>query len=211
MRLAYSSLVSSASATLVTTDGKAAGEYTLPWFCIQQLLDAIHRLPLPKSVDTKGKGKTREVDSRATEEQYFKLCLTLISTVSSLHLSLMTRTLDEIKTLILSCPPDLDALQGGKENNGPAPKQREVLLEALFNEIVEKVGDREKEAALRWWYSNKGQMISDGRPLDETFVAGWMSNLKSRWLSFGGNSSGDESTRQESVTGTGSAGQISRL
>ena len=34
-------------------------------------------------------------------------------------------------------------------------------LEALFSEILEKIGDREKEAAIKWWYTYRPIPISN--------------------------------------------------
>ena len=34
-------------------------------------------------------------------------------------------------------------------------------MEALFSEILEKIGDREKEAAMKWWYTYRPILISN--------------------------------------------------
>ena len=40
-----------------------------------------------------------------------------------------------------------------------AYERRKELLEALFSELLEKTGDREKEAAVRWWYQNRDLLV----------------------------------------------------
>ena len=44
-----------------------------------------------------------------------------------------------------------EAVQGSKAK----------LLEALFSELLQKTGDREKEAAMRWWYKYRPDLVSE--------------------------------------------------
>jgi len=37
--------------------------------------------------------------------------------------------------------------------------KRKELVEELFKEILERVGDREKEFVLRWWYEVREEMV----------------------------------------------------
>jgi len=40
--------------------------------------------------------------------------------------------------------------------------RRKELVEELFKEILEKVGDREKEAVMRWWYNVRAELLGNG-------------------------------------------------
>ncbi|KAG2065595.1 hypothetical protein BDR04DRAFT_1108247 [Suillus decipiens] len=68
-------------------------------------------------------------------ERNHRLHLTLISCVPSVPLALLPRLLDSIRSF-------MDAAQDEK---------RQELVDALFAEIKERVGDREKEYMIRWW------------------------------------------------------------
>jgi hypothetical protein len=70
----------------------------------------------------------------------------------------MIRVLDEIRNIIV---------------NVGEPREKKELTDELFAEILENVGDREKEASMRWWYTNRLSLaqtndfvISGGRKLD---------------------------------------------
>ena len=92
--------------------------------------------------------------------QLHRLRLTLISTVPSLPLPLMIRAMDEIRKNIV------EVLEQG---------ERKELIDALFGEILENVGDREKEASMRWWYTNRlslgGQTEDIGRMEAGTMIS----------------------------------------
>ena len=56
-------------------------------------------------------------------------------------------------------------------------------MEALFAEFLEGVGDREKEAAIRWWYQHRPMLISGGAEKGEeegtgTVVGSWIKGVK---------------------------------
>lgn len=65
-----------------------------------------------------------------------RLHLALISSVPSLSLALLPQALSEVKDIIDGTPDDAI---------------RKELMEALFQEIVENIGDMEKEFAVHWW------------------------------------------------------------
>ncbi|KAJ6619556.1 hypothetical protein B0H10DRAFT_2163956 [Mycena sp. CBHHK59/15] len=138
LRLAFSSLVRSASAS--ASSPSAAGglvddTYTLAWYCVDALLDAIHGL------SSQDRGRTPStVDGRL-----HRLHLTLISVVPSLPLKLLPPVLQEIRT-ILSTHGSAQSDSGGKVGE---------LADAIFVEISDRVGDREKEYVMRWWYDNQ--------------------------------------------------------
>jgi len=73
------------------------------------------------------------------------LHLTLISALSSLPLPLLSRTLETIRSIILSLP-DWD-------------EKRKELIEELFKEILERVGDKEKEVVMRWWCEVREELV----------------------------------------------------
>ncbi|KAG1749199.1 hypothetical protein EDB19DRAFT_1681290 [Suillus lakei] len=98
--------------------------------------------------------------SEQNEEREHRLHLTLVSCVSSVPLALLPRLLDPIRSFI-------DAAHG--------EQKRQELIDALFAEIKECVGDREKEYIIRWWgeqrmkWAHTGpgrEEIQGGRDLD---------------------------------------------
>ncbi|KLO17280.1 hypothetical protein SCHPADRAFT_994449 [Schizopora paradoxa] len=72
-------------------------------------------------------------------EELERLHLTLISLTSNISVTLLGRILDEVGKVI----------EGEK-----VPRRKKILIDALYEELVEKFGDMEKEAALKWWYKN---------------------------------------------------------
>lgn len=118
------------------------------------LLDAIHTLTLAVR-DSKGKGKARD---QQTTDRLHRLHLMLIATVSSLPLSLMLLALDEIRILMTAYAPD-DS--GADTSAGEGALQKAELLAALFSELIEKTGDREKEAAIHWWYKYRSTLVPE--------------------------------------------------
>ncbi|KAG2113665.1 hypothetical protein BD769DRAFT_1490433 [Suillus cothurnatus] len=70
------------------------------------------------------------------DERKHRLQLTLISCVPSVPLALLPRLLDPIRSF-------MDAAQDEKD--------RQELIDALFEEIKVRVGDKEKEYMIRWW------------------------------------------------------------
>jgi len=45
-------------------------------------------------------------------------------------------------------------------------RRKKELLEALFSEILEKIGDCEKEAAMKWWYTYRPVLVSESGHVD---------------------------------------------
>ncbi|KAI0320160.1 hypothetical protein OF83DRAFT_656818 [Amylostereum chailletii] len=83
------------------------------------------------------------VSSIITEEEAqrrHRLHLTLVSTLSALPIALLPSTLDMILAAISSLSDD---------------EERMELVEAVFTEILERVGDREKEYTMRWWVDHE--------------------------------------------------------
>jgi hypothetical protein len=121
--------VHSATATANVADVSIPPDnrYALAWFCVDSLLGAIHNLSISES-------------ARSAEERLHRLHLTLISTVPSLPLTLLPRVLDNIRMIIT------------RHSDGERKKE---LIQALFDDIVEKVAEREKEFAMRWWHDNR--------------------------------------------------------
>lgn len=148
LRLAYSALVRSACVSAYAFDGPPDKTYSLAWYCVQLILDKLRDLTSPAH-DVKGKGKARDDVEDRSVERVHRLRLVLISMVSSLPLLLMSRVLEEIR-IMLTAQPDSEESAG----------RRKELVEALFSEFLEGVGDREKEAAIRWWYRHRPMLIS---------------------------------------------------
>ena len=180
LRLAYSTLVRSACVSAYEYDGLPDETYSLAWYCVQLILDKLRDLTSPAAHDVKGKGKAARDDVKVEDrsvERIHRLRLVLISMVSSLPLLLMSRVLEEIRIIILTQPADSD-------EESAAGRRRKELVEALFAEFLEGVGDREKEAAIRWWYQHRPMLIS-GREEEKgeeegtgTVVGSWMKGVK---------------------------------
>ncbi|KDR82333.1 hypothetical protein GALMADRAFT_58520 [Galerina marginata CBS 339.88] len=157
LRLAYSALVRSASVSAATTNGSPDDiMYTLAWYCVQLILDKIHELSSVLQ-GSKGQGKAQTNDEKSAERLH-RLHLMMISTISSLPLPLMLRALDETRLLITAYPSNDSGADKADEQGRKAE-----LVEALFSELLEKIGDREKEAAMRWWYKYRPALISEFR------------------------------------------------
>ncbi|KAH9927056.1 hypothetical protein B0H21DRAFT_826484 [Amylocystis lapponica] len=139
LRLAYAALVRSASALgqkRTAHGGSHPPGDTVAWFCVEKLLDAIRRA-----------SKERP----ATESQLHRLHLTLLATLPGLSLSLLPWVLDEVKTAVVGA-------RRVSSTSGDASQDEErriELVQALFKELAENVGDGEKEFVMRWWYDNR--------------------------------------------------------
>lgn len=187
LRLAYSALVRSASVSAFASNDRPDDSYTLAWYCVQLLLDTIHELS-PVAQDSKGKGKARIDDAQNTDRLY-RLQLVLISTISSLPLPLMLRALNQVRLLITEYPQDdSEAVASGEKG------RKAELLAALFNELLEKTGDREKEAAMRWWYEYRPILVADGR--QETFLS-WFKGQKGDGKESRVKDTGEEETQSD--------------
>ena len=67
----------------------------------------------------------------------------------------MMRVLEEILVVLKGFP---QIRTGGDDRDVTEAKRRKELIEALFGGLLEGVGDREKEAAIRWWYQHEGEL-----------------------------------------------------
>ena len=154
LRLAYAALVRSAGASLFTSSGAPDDMYTLAWYCVQLILDIINQLSSsqlqhPKSNANAHTEAEAEGDAKTTTtDRVHRLHLMLISTISSLPLPLMLRALEETRRLITAYPGDDDADGVGAVDAEEVTGKAE-LLEAMFNELLEKTGDRDKGTAMR--------------------------------------------------------------
>jgi hypothetical protein len=148
--MAYSALVRCAGASGLNVDTVPAETSSLAWYCIQLLLDNIHN----------------KEGNQMDEERLNRLLLTLISSIPSLPLVLMLQALEEIKSIITSLSP-LSKLSTSKISSslpnmeGLMKKKIEPseLAKALFNELIERVGYREKSAVMQWWYQNRSGLL----------------------------------------------------
>ena len=73
----------------------------------------------------------------------------------------MLHVLDKIRGIILkdAClqHPSHD-VEEDKRRRRVAREAKVELIGALSKEILERVGDGEKEAVMRWWYANLGRL-----------------------------------------------------
>ncbi|KAG6844469.1 hypothetical protein H0H87_006693 [Tephrocybe sp. NHM501043] len=144
LRLAYAALVRCASSSGTNSEARQLG-----WYCIDVILDVIRGL---LSEGAQGSG------GQDSQQRLHRLQLTLISTVSSLPLPLMIRTLEEIRNIITR-PRQSDSGVEMEEHVVEEERRRKELVDALFVEILEKVGDQEKEAAMRWWHIHRQSLL----------------------------------------------------
>lgn len=116
--------------------------------------DAFH------SGNEKGKQKAYPLDPDETappldQERLHRLRLMLISAVPSLPVVLMLQALEQIKTIIISTPPPNSH---SSSSSSDTQKRRGELVKNLFDEIVGLGGNKEKSAAMKWWYENKAAL-----------------------------------------------------
>ncbi|EIW81326.1 hypothetical protein CONPUDRAFT_144146 [Coniophora puteana RWD-64-598 SS2] len=78
-------------------------------------------------------------------ERVHRLHLALVSSIPSLPLRVLPRALDAIAGVIDGLPREA--------------YQRKELIDAVFDEIMERVGDREKEFALGWWGEQREKWV----------------------------------------------------
>ena len=146
--------------------------YTLAWYCVQLLVDTIRDIsPLFYTSLKKPEADNNTVKA---DDRTHRLTLMLISTISSLPMTIMLRTLDEIYIIIraYSYSPSRDdrGVDDSNKDDGGSQSERKgikkELLEALFTEILDKIGDCEKEAAMKWWYTYRPVLISESGDVD---------------------------------------------
>ena len=88
----------------------------------------------------------------------------------------MLRALDEVYIIIsansYSSPSrdgsgvdDGDSKEGSQQSERKRGRKKE-LLETLFSEVLEKIGDCEEEAAMTWWYTYRPVLISVSGDVD---------------------------------------------
>ncbi|KIJ59494.1 hypothetical protein HYDPIDRAFT_118489 [Hydnomerulius pinastri MD-312] len=110
---------------------------SLAWFCLDTLLSFC------------------QTPSSSTEdlERKHRLHLALISSLSSLPLILLPRALEAVR----------DIIESASFSNPESEAKRGELVDALFGEIMERIGDAEKEYAVRWWNEQRAGWAAAGR------------------------------------------------
>ncbi|KAJ6557285.1 hypothetical protein DFH09DRAFT_1317424 [Mycena vulgaris] len=147
LRLAFASLVRSACASAqspISGGDVTDGMYALAWYCIDALLATIHEFSL----------RDNDQNPSTVDDRLHRLHLTLVSVVPALPPNLLPRVLEEIRTILTT--------RGSAQSDSRETKE---LVDATFVEVSERVGDREKEYVMRWWYDNRS---SFSRAADET-------------------------------------------
>lgn len=105
----------------------------LAWFCIEQLLEAIRHISPSSSLTS-------------TESHLHRLHMVLMAAVSSVSLVLLPRVLEDIKAIIRTHAED------------SSKSCKNELIQSLFKNISENVGDAEKEYVMRWWQENRHEL-----------------------------------------------------
>jgi hypothetical protein len=85
---------------------------------------------------------TALLDTSSDAGQKHRLDLALISSVSSLPLALLPGALDKIQHVITNTRGD---------------GARREMVDALFREMMERVGDKEKSFVVQWWGENSSK------------------------------------------------------
>ena len=151
----------------------------------------------PADSDTTKAGATAAT-AADDDGRIHRLSLMLISTISSLPVTIMLRALDEVYHIITSAfsspSPSQDGGGGGggvvvdygnneegSQRSERRKRRKKELLEALFSEILEKIGDCEKEAAMKWWYTYRPVLISESGHVDNGEGLGMMHWFTKRW------------------------------
>jgi len=156
LKLAFSALVKSASAGATGNQNAESlldENDTLAWYCIESILDAVHR---------------QSPANDQSNERLHRLHLTLISAIPSLPLKLLPRALEEIKSIITRCNHDSERQSSSSSVVMSWTNKQNELVDALFDEILGKVGDREKEYVMQWWHDHRREFVHMG---EEVFVA----------------------------------------
>ena len=117
----------------------------------------------------------RSISSQRPSSDYLhRLHLTLIATLPSVSLVLLPRLLEVIHTIVL-------------EN--ATPERKGELVDTMFKEILENIGDQEKEFAMRWWYDHRDAL---GTEYKSSTTRDFANNLGAR----------SASTREQAGTST---------
>lgn len=106
-------------------------------YCIDLLSAAIAAACSPSSPSPSSSASPSPEHEDAGAHAH-RLRLTLISTLPALPLGTLEHALQVVLDAILS--PSV------------SPERRGELVEALFSEVLERVGDGEKEVVMRWWH-----------------------------------------------------------
>ncbi|KAG5220148.1 Peroxisomal biogenesis factor [Salix suchowensis] len=159
LRLAFSTVVRFASASVKATTTEeptsTAEKYGLTWYCIEALLNAIRDL---------SEERTRSQSLGAYDDHRHRLHLMIISTIPFLPLDLLPRVLDEIRAIIIQGRKRHFDLGSTPARLADREARRKELNQALLSEILEGVGDLEKDFVMRWWYDNRHILEDDIRP-----------------------------------------------
>jgi hypothetical protein len=135
LRLAFSSLVAGAgtSSDFREPDSQDNGGAALVWYCIDCLLSEI----------TARHSQDSTQDAAApSDEQYDRLVLMLVPLIAAIPPS---------PSLAPLLPKVLDAVENIMKSEGDE-KRRDVIVKAVYEEILRSVGDETREVVLRWWF-----------------------------------------------------------
>jgi hypothetical protein len=134
LRLAFSSLVAGAGAGSDFTEGDSQNKdgAALVWYCIDCLLSEI----------TAHHQQNSTQDAAPSTEQCGRLVLMLVSLIAAIPPSpslapLLPRVLDAVENIVKS----------ERDEN-----RREMVIKAVYEEILRSVGNETREGVLRWWF-----------------------------------------------------------
>lgn len=111
---------------LVRSADSISDDHVLARYTIQSINDAIRR----------------EQDSARLHRMH----MMLVASVSSVSLRMLPSVLEDIRGILITAVP---------ENSASQHALRQDLINALFTEIMENVGDQEKEYAMTWWHLHR--------------------------------------------------------
>ncbi|KAK1226251.1 hypothetical protein PQX77_010724 [Marasmius sp. AFHP31] len=150
--------------------------YTLAWYCISELVEAQKVLEAEmKSPGRAGVTVDENLAVARKEERLHRLRMAMMASLSAIPYVLLREYLAEVKRALSQAEAMgvQEETRKGKEKEqrveGEAgsllagddilfgakrPPKKEELVQALYLEAMERVGDREKELVMGWWYEN---------------------------------------------------------
>ncbi|KAI0056552.1 hypothetical protein BV25DRAFT_1920897 [Artomyces pyxidatus] len=137
--------LSSAQLSLAHAALVRASEPVLASYCVDLLVEEIDRV-LSASLSAPSSSRHVVLPSEEAGAHAQRLRLALMATLPSLPLTLLPRALAAMARVI---------------DDTQSERDRGKLMGALYREIVERVGDREREYVVRWWVD-----WTDGKTLE---------------------------------------------
>ncbi|KAL0069888.1 hypothetical protein AAF712_003158 [Marasmius tenuissimus] len=157
-------------------DSDQPEKYTLAWYCISELVEAQKVLEAEmKSPGRAGVTVDENLAVARKEERLHRLRMAMMASLSAIPYVLLREYLAEVKRALSQAEAmgaqeetrkgeekeqrvegEAGLLLAGDDilSGAKRPPKKEELVQALYLEVMERVGDREKELVMGWWYEN---------------------------------------------------------